>query len=399
MRLLWFVSTLEDTLFLKEFSKYCEFKIDVFNLNFITWFDLRGFQGIKIIPKYYPSDSQITIDDDLHKVFNVLSGRLSLDDANRAYKITKGRLADYIKSIKGEKVTFIIPSGRHVHHVAATRFAKIQHIERVYINYSNFPGFTFFDPEGTDCLASIYKTPSKLEKLYAGNNIDIDEIFKHFADVKSQQKTIPQKTSGNLRASIKKLAFFIDTSLQYMTNVIGDRRVSFRNSKKHVTEMLDYSSLDCSKPFLFFPLQVSTDQQVLVNYEGGSIYVAIDQAYEYAKSKGLPLYVREHPAEANKIPVRTYLKKLAINEDFYVTDAPVSDLISSCLEVITINSTVGLESRINRKPVHFLGKSFYEKATDLQLAYYLKYYLISVDYHNPIMNKQRYDEIMSRCTI
>jgi len=124
----------------------------------------------------------------------------------------------------------------------------------------------------------------------------------------------------------------------------------------------------------------------LVNYQGGSIYKAIDEAYAYAQSKGFPLYVREHPAEGNKGEVRSYLKMLAKNDDFFVTDASVSDLLSGCKEVITINSTVGLEARINRKPVCFLGESFYKKATDLQLAYYLKCYFVPVDYHKPQLN-------------
>ena len=164
---------------------------------------------------------------------------------------------------------------------------------------------------------------------------------------------------------------------------------------KNDVEQISYSTIDLRKPFLFFPLQVSTDQQILVNYDGGCIYKAIKQAYEYSKLKALPLYVREHPAEANKNDVRAYLKKMAVKDDFFVTDAPVSDLLSKCEEVITVNSTVGLEARINRKPVHFLGKSFYEKATDLQLAYYLKFYLVAVDYHKPVMYDDLSNEIIS----
>ncbi len=395
MRLLWFVSTLEDTNFLKEFRKSCEFAIDVFNINFITRFSLLGHNGEHILPKFSSDYEQHSVEENLEKVFNVLSGRLNLSDADKAYKATKAQLASYIKSIHNEKVVFIIPSGRHVHHVAATNFAKERRLERVYINYSNFPGYTFFDPEGTDCAASIFKDPTKLNRLYNKREINIDETFKNFSELKKQQKNIPQKASNGLKNKIKSGAFIIDTILQKTTNVIGDRRVGAGVKTKNDVEQISYSTIDLSKPFLFFPLQVSTDQQILVNYDGGCIYKAIEQAYEYSKLKALPLYVREHPAESNKSEVRAYLKKMALKDDFFVTDASVSVLLTKCEEVITVNSTVGLEARINRKPVHFLGKSFYEKATDLQLAYYLKFYLVAVDYHQAILRETHCKEILN----
>lgn len=394
MRLLWFASTLEDTYFLKEFRKSCDYEIDVFNINFITRFSLLGHKGKHILPKFEPAHEQHTIDDNLEKVFNVLSGRLNLSDASSAYRATKDQLASYIKSIPNDEVVFIIPSGRHVHHVAATNFAKEKAIKRIYINYSNFPGYTFFDPEGTDCSSSIFKDPSKLNRLYKHRDINIDETFEHFSKLKKQQKSIPQKANNGLKNKIKNFAFIIDTILQRATNIVGDRRVGLVLKSATEVNQISYSTINSSKHFLFFPLQVSTDQQILVNYDGGSIYKAIDEAYEYSRSRGLPLYVREHPAESNKNEVRAYLEKMAENDDFFVTNATVSDLLYKCEEVITVNSTVGLESRINRKPVRFLGKSFYEKATDLQLAYYLKFYLVDVDYHQPILRKVNVREIL-----
>lgn len=385
MRILWFVSTIEDTRFLKEFEKYCDHVIDVFNINFITRFDLKGFKGTQLLPRYKSDFTSLPIEDDLSKVFNVLSGRLTLKEAEQAYRATIGTLESYLASVTGEKILFVIPSGRHVHHVAATSVAKKNNLARIYINYSNFPGYTFFDPEGTDCLASIFRDPERLNRLYADREIDVEATFTHFANLKHQQKSIPQKATSGFKAKLKNSAFLVDTVLQYATRVVCDRRIRLSSGKNNTVVEIDYSPLDASTPFAFFPLQVSTDQQVLVNYDGGSIYKAIDEAYSYSKSKGLTLYVREHPAESNKDDIRAYLKTLTQYDDFKVADASVSELISGCREVITINSTVGLESRINRKPVHFLGKSFYAKATDIQLAYYLECYFVPVDYHNPRM--------------
>ena len=383
MRILWFVSTIEDTRFLKEFEKHCDHVIDVFNINFITRYDLKGFKGTQLLPRYKSNFTSLPIEDDLSKVFNVLSGRLTLKEAEQAYRATIGTLESYLASVTDEKILFVIPSGRHVHHVAATSAAKKNNLARIYINYSNFPGYTFFDPEGTDCLASIFRDPARLNRLYADREIDVEATFTYFANLKHQQKSIPQKATSGLKAKLKNSAFLVDTVLQYATRVVGDRRIRLSSGKNNTVVAIDYSPLDASTPFAFFPLQVSTDQQVLVNYDGGSIYKAIDEAYSYSKSKGLTLYVREHPAESNKDAVREHLKKMSAHADFIVTDASVSELIKCCKEVITINSTVGLESRINKKPVKFLGKSFYEKATDEQLGLYLGCYIIYVDYHSP----------------
>ena len=145
------------------------------------------------------------------------------------------------------------------------------------------------------------------------------------------------------------------------------------------------------KLFNFFPLQVSTDQQVLVNYDGGSIFAAIDEAVAYSEQCGVKLYIREHPAESRKNEIRKYLlKKQDTHPCLVITDESVYNLIESSQEIITINSTVGLEARINFKKVKFLGRSFYNKATDLQLAKYLNNYLVSVDYHNPIIDKEKH---------
>lgn len=396
MRLLWFVSTLEDTNFLKAFNSCFDGNIDVFNINYITRFDLRGHNGKHLMP-FYKRVKDNPVKDDLTMVFNVLSERLSLEEATKAYLATNTNLEQYIEK-SGKNFVMVIPSGRHVHHIAATRLAKQEGIKRIYINYSNFPGYTFFDPEGTDCLASIFYDPERLNSMFNDASVNIEAVFNHFSALKNQQKSIPQLASSGFKKRAKAFAFILDTVLQKITCMYGDRRIKLGGAKPDDSRNpISYKVIKTLKPFLFFPLQVSTDQQVLINYEGGSIYAAIDQAIKYAQTLSLPLYVREHPAESNKSAVRAYLAIQQEKYDFFhVTQASVSELIKGCDQVITINSTVGLESRINRKSVKFLGKSFYEKATDEQLALYLDKYLISVDYHNPLFSKDKVALMLER---
>jgi len=399
MKILWFVATLEDVRFLKEFKQNFSGEIDVFHLNLITRLSL-GFSNTKnLLPFYKRKCREVEVPIDLSKTFNVLSERLNEKQALRAYQATKNGLEKYCSNTsENEDLFFMIPSGRHVHHMAATDFAKEKNLKRLYINYSNFPGYTFFDPEGTDCLSSIYRDPTLLEQFEADNN-DIDPIFSHFSELKKQQKSIPQASASALSAYIKKTMFKLDTVAQVTFNYCGDRRV-LKPKKKIHNVAIDYDQLpSVGTDFMFFPLQVSTDQQVLVNYDGGSIYKAIDEALSYAESKGLPLVVKEHPAEMNKLEVAQYIIKLQQAKKILISNLPVPEIIEACSTVVTVNSTVGLESRIQRKPIKFLGKSFYDKATDIELAKYLNSYLIPVDYHRPSLNKALVEKIVSRSLV
>lgn len=393
MRILWFVSTLEDTNFLKEFSKSFDGDIDVFFLNFITYVDLYSFTGKKILPIYEKAYDLCEVGSYVENSFNVLSGRLSVKDARRAYCLTYCKLQDYLNTIELSELIVMLPSGRHVHHLAARKVCKDRRVRTLYINYSNFPGYTFFDPSGTDCLASIYENPEILNLIFknAIENINIEQVFKKFSDMKKLQKQIPQKSMSPSSERVKKIVFLLDRVVQYFFDAVSDRKEKFISINSHGEIELSICN-EFGNGFIFFPLQVSTDQQILVNYKGGSIFKAIDEAYSYAKSKSCNLVVREHPAEKNKKFVREYLNNLSANSDFFVSNLSVAELIERSEEVVTVNSTVGLETRLNKKTVYFLGESFYQKLTDLQLALYLDNYLVPVDYHKPNINS----EVVSR---
>jgi len=382
------VSTLEDTRFLKEFSKSFDGVIDVFHINFITRLSLLGFSGRHL----HPLPVALDCSKDVSKTFNVLSGRLSLEAAEKAYTATEAALGLYKESV--DDVVFFLPSGRHVHHVAATDFACENGLKRTYINYSNFPGYTFFDPNGTDCLSSVFDDPSRLDRLFP-ESVDVAEVFARFSKMKRDQKVIPQAAASKTEKKLKHLAFFADTCIQRITGIVGDRQVALFESEGEEQISLSFDEEGAGR-YYFFPLQVSTDQQVLVNYEDGSIYAAIDEAVRIAEGDGVELYIREHPAEGDKVSVRRYLQqKRKDHSCIKVPDLPVSVLIEGAERTITINSTVGLEVLINGGEVMFLGRSFYGKATRQQLAKYLSRYLVCVDYHAPSLDRKLVGSILA----
>ncbi|MDE1167876.1 MAG: hypothetical protein PW845_21480 [Pseudomonas sp.] len=382
-KILWFVSTPEDVKFLKVFAEHAYVAIDVFHINFITRCMAAGLPGEQLLPRF----TQPVARQSLDCCFNVLSGRLSLATAEKAYAATFQTVRQYLQRTQGP-VLFVIPSGRLVHHIAASDLAQAHSIRCLYINYSNFPGYTFFDRKGTDCLSAVYQQPQMLEHIegFVESAETVQSTFEHFRRLKAEQKKIPQVKAGAVKAMIKALAFVADTLAQHLTNVYGDRRVTFRRSRSAKAAAKAISgAVEPALPqaFVFFPLQVSTDQQVLVNYRGHSIFKAIDEAIALAQGKGRVLVTREHPAEARGAEVRAYIEQCrAEGSAIVISRRPVHELIRLAEQVVTINSTVGLEAILNDKAVHFLGDSLYAKVTRAQLASYLNNYLIKVDYHS-----------------
>lgn len=392
-KILWFVSTIEDVNFLKEFSKYSNINIDVFHTNYITRLALIGFNSEHLMPKYREKKYDI----DVERTFNVLSGRLTVPEAQFAYSATYDNVNEYILSNIGEELVFIIPSGRHVHHLAAKELLKKYSLKSIYINYSNFPGYTFFDPKGTDSQSAIYSNIEILDR-YITESLHVEKVFDYFSNLKKGQKSIPQKESKNILIKLKEYSFYIDSYIQKVFHVYGDRRTSFNNyqCKTPSSGSLSYRDANFEEEYVFFPLQVSTDQQVLNNYNKGSIYEAITEAIEKAKFMSIPLYIKEHPAEKNKEAIRSYLKKTCKeNKDVYVVNENTSKLINNASCVITINSTVGLESKLMNKEVIFLGESLYKEASNIQLAAYLDRYFVDVDYHRPHLSKNLVDKILT----
>ncbi|MGF1848315.1 hypothetical protein, partial [Vibrio lentus] len=223
------------------------------------------------------------------------------------------------------------------------------------------------------------------EECYS--NKEIAEIFERFLLLKRKQLTIPQKSGGFLSKLLKGLLFNLDTLIQLVTNVYSDRRVKIniktRNSKNRMeVDFTQLSSIDDFDNCIFFPLQVSTDQQVLINYRGGSIEAAIKEVIAYANMNNLTLVLKDHPGEHNKENIRKLVESICRHSGvrYLWVNARVPCILDKIHRVITINSTVGLEALINGNDVKFIGDSVYNGMTKQELAKYLNDYLVPVDY-------------------
>jgi hypothetical protein len=365
------------------FFKKNGLKIFCFHTNLISY-----FIGLFIFKKNFISlkKNEYKRNKDVEylakKNFATISKRLTIKECIECYHAT---LNKFQKLNLDNDYVFFIPSGRHMHHEAAKIYALKNKISKLYLNYSNIPGYIFLDPLGTDAKSLIFKKPHILKNI-SSKKINYKKTILKFKNIKKKQTKLPQQKK-NFFLKFTKIIFFIENYLQFLFKTCSDRKIKYMSKKKIVLEKQSQTLNEFKhKKFAFFPMQITTDVQILNNYKKKNIFFALNDAILLAKKKGVVLYVKENPAENNPILVKKYLqnlKKKYPNHIYIIQNKSVYEIINKCKFVINVNSTVGLEAILNSKKVVFLGKSMYANFNKENLARYLSSYLVNFDYHNP----------------
>ncbi|MGF1849665.1 hypothetical protein, partial [Vibrio lentus] len=193
-KIIWSVSTMEDIRFIQRFEHEFEGDIILIHTNLITYFYSKyNIKFKSYIPKF---NGRYYFCKNIERSFNVLSGRLSVNEASKAYSATLDLLIELEHKKEIDKSNlYLIPSGRHIHQWAIKDYAMSKGARKLFINYANFPGYSIFDPSGTDRNSSIYGDSDILNKIKEEcySNKEIAEIFERFLRLKRKQLTIPQK--------------------------------------------------------------------------------------------------------------------------------------------------------------------------------------------------------------
>jgi len=275
---------------------------------------------------------------------------------------------------------FFIWNGERSINLALGDFARENNIKTLFFEISNLPNKIFVDKFGVTAKSSLAFDKNILNK-YLVNESDYIEWKKNFLESKFKKHEV-----GQLKVvkSINK-KYIIDWCGFVFLNLPRNENSSiFRKIKakilanKHVFE---YDTFDLkNKKYIFFPLQVSTDSQVLINSNIDNIE-AIKKSAEVAKKMSLTLLVKPHPAETD-IKYIKKLENLKKKYNFYFVNYNTFHLINHAIKIITINSTVGIESMILQKNIKTLGESYYKNFNQKHLQKYIMSYLIKIDYFN-----------------
>jgi len=113
------------------------------------------------------------------------------------------------------------------------------------------------------------------------------------------------------------------------------------------------------RPYIFFPLQIPTDQSIRY-FSDISEEAVVAALVTWARTRDVALVLKPHPANMKSmVPFEKYADGVTV---FY-SNASVHDLIKHASSIYTINSGVGFEALLHAKPVITFGRVEYDCVT------------------------------------
>ena len=236
----------------------------------------------------------------------------------------------------------------------------------------------FVDNCGTNANASIFFNPDLLDNESSVEEAEYLKWLGKYLQIKENEK---------LPGQAKKIrsiywGYFLDLLGFYLLRIPREENTSVKK------KLLQKLSLRLNKivydpdflptDYYFFPLQVTHDSQLLI-HSNLSNELGIIEAHQIAVEENFILLVKIHPAENDPWQIKKILE-LRRKLKFKLVTGNTFGLVEKAKKIITINSTVGLEALILKKPVLFLGKTYYSHLDCERLKKYLLRYLIELDY-------------------
>jgi hypothetical protein len=115
-----------------------------------------------------------------------------------------------------------------------------------------------------------------------------------------------------------------------------------------------------NKDYVFFPCQLPHDETIKYHSEV-SVYEALKETIVACGELQLPLVVKGHPANPGSM---AELKELALSFEnvLWVENISIHQLLENCMFVSLVNSGVGFEALLHKKPVLAFGNSDYSES-------------------------------------
>jgi hypothetical protein len=117
------------------------------------------------------------------------------------------------------------------------------------------------------------------------------------------------------------------------------------------------------QPYVFVPLQVHDDTQVLLNSPHFRDMASLVRHVVKHLPEGVRLVVKPHPADRGRTSLRRVQNALSPlgPRGVWVEDVPSTSLVAHAGAVVTLNSTVGFEAVAHLRPTCCLGLAWYAK--------------------------------------
>lgn len=316
---------------------------------------------------------------DFSRTREIALGCLSTRRCLHLLQSVEKALTDSLEShaASASETTIFVWNGATVMGEAARQFQRDSGCNVVFMELSNLPGKLFADPTGTNAQALLFSEPALLSH-FDDNNAAFNEWRNTFIEKKRAAQAPPQAiTARQLDAR-----HFLDGAnavllgyRHFNWTAMFDKAVSqFR--RRHRKAPTASASSKPRQGYAFFPMQVSSDTQLLLNSKLDNIQALT----EIVSRCSLPILIKPHPAEINTRYIHRAIEHANLGGRVDVTSCNTTALIEGADVVYTINSTVGLEAKILGKTTHFLADSIYAQIDQNTLPNYVMGYLLDVDF-------------------
>lgn len=310
----------------------------------------------------------------MNKAIEVLTHQYTIDQAEKLYSAAWQQLG---RLPVAKLAYFFIWNGNKIADLAMKNYAAAHDIKTLFFEISNVKGKLFVDPEGTNAQSLLYRNKAILRNFEVTRE-DYDEWKTAYLKDKYSQKTVPQAKHKKLFHAVKRT--LDDRFGYYFHHGAARKSILLGKVKAYLHQNPHYKTTEKFKKnsYVFFPLQVSSDTQILIN---GNTDLIGAISYSLSKAEGWhkALVIKPHPAEKNPASL-DFIMKLVNDHKAEITGGNTFKLIEDSYKTITINSTVGLEAKILQHPVEVIGKALYENFDEKDIERYVEGYLINLDY-------------------
>lgn len=231
---------------------------------------------------------------------------------------------DYIQKNKFDMVC--IWNGNSSERAAIMEAAKALGVKTIYFENGLLPNTTTADPEGVNYSGILARKTSSFFKNIKTDSEKLEHLFQEPLITRARRQKWYQSTTPAKPAS---------------------------------TEFVDLT-----KPYIFVPFQVHDDTQIIIHspylrdMEELTTWVAKAVArHNETISEELRIIIKEHPSDSGRTNYSS-LKK-AYPEITFLQTYSTEKLIEKAKAIVTINSSVGIESLLKHKRVITLGNSGY----------------------------------------
>ena len=266
----------------------------------------------------------------------------------------RNRLANYAKrcanaianKIDANKVTdLIVWNGAPTLSQAAVQIAKQKGLRVWYMENGMLPKTLQLDPKGVNfnnCVTSI----------------PVEKFLTYQLKPKQSQELSP--TPKIWHNGLEMLGRYINKFglWWFVTDIYWNRFIPDQVGKKLRSRRKD-ENVELPDKFILLPLQVQDDTQILMHSRFSGMEEVIEETVQAAKSLNYQLVIKEHPQDLGRVNYEEIKKKYP--EVVWVRWIPIPELIKKADVVVTVNSSVGIEALLEKKPVVVLGDAFYNK--------------------------------------